>query len=182
MTEYVNLLEILTVGGRITDERSHAAPTTHYFDPIKIIKFNRGAMEKTKAIEQILYYEIQNWIRWGRRRDWLPVSFRVPLGFLFKSSEVHDDSQKRPLTTDEIGAAAFEKIIVSLPKKHRQAFVLFHLEKAVVSGRIIRTNGRKNASQLLGVQVRQYHYIVNQAHSMVLRECKRHRPELENDD
>ena len=182
MNEDINLLEILTAGGRITDERSHAAPATHYFDPIRTIKFNRGAMEKTKAIEQILYYEIQNWMRWGRIRNWMPVSFRCPLGFLFKSSDVHEGSQVRTASVDEIGAATFERIVVSLPEKHRQAFVMHHLEVAILRGKVISIRGRGQAQQILGLQKSRYHEIVNQAHAIVLRECQRLKIASEDDD
>ena len=182
MNNDINLLEILTVGGRLSDERSRAAPSSHYYDPINVVKYSRGAMEKTKAIEQILYYEIQNWLRWGRRRDWLPVSFRVPLGFLFKSSDVHEGSQVRPMATDEIGAAAFERIVVHLPEKHRQAFVLYHLERMAVAGKVVIVKGKDSGARLLGVQLRQYNYIINQAHSMVLREFKRLAPDVDDED
>ena len=154
-------------------ERSYAAPAQHYFDPSRSVKLNRGSMEKTKAIEQILYYDIENWIRWGRRRDWMPISFRCPLGFLFKSSEVHDEGQRRASAVDEIGAATFERIIVSLPEKHRQAFVMHHLERAIVNNRIISIKGRGKAQELLGLQKSRYHEIVNEAHAIVLRECTR---------
>jgi hypothetical protein len=181
MNEDINLLEILTAGGRIADERSYAAPANHYFDPIKFIRFNRSAMEKTKAIEQILYYEIENWLRWGRNRNWMPVSFRVPLGYLFKSSDVHEASVRRP-EVKEGDAADFERIIIALPEKHRQAFVMYHLERAVVNGRVISIKGRGQAQQLLGLQKSRYHEVVNQAHSIVLRECQRSKLVFAQDD
>ena len=124
----------------------------------------------TKEIEAILYYDLQNWLRWGRRRDWMPVSFRCPLGYLYKSSDVHEGSQIRMPVCDEIGAAGFERIVVSLPEKHRKAFVMHHLEKMAVRNLIVVVRGRDNRARLLGVAARQYHDIVRQAHRMVLRD------------
>jgi hypothetical protein len=177
----INLLEILSAGGRLTNERSHAAPARHYFDPVRTIKFSRGAMEKTKAIEQILYYEIENWLRWGRNRNWMPVSFRTPLGYLFKSSDVHEASVRRP-EVKEGDAANFERIIIALPEKHRQAFVMYHLERAIVNGKVISIKGRGQAQHILGLQKSRYHEVVNQAHSIVLRECQRLKLVFTQDD
>jgi hypothetical protein len=128
-------------------------------------------MQGTKEIEGILRHELDNWMRWGRRRDWMPTSFRCPLGFMYKSTDVHETSY-RPMPCDEIGAAGFERIVVSLPEKHRQAFVMYHIGKAHVRGKVVVFKGRDDGAKLLGVQLRQYHYLVNQAHSMVLRRCQ----------
>lgn len=129
-------------------------------------------MQGTKEIEGILRHELDNWIRWGRRRDWKPVGFKVPLGYLYKSTDVHDDDKPIRFVCDEIGAAGFERIVVSLPEKHRQAFVMHHLGRAHARGRIVILKGRDEGAKLLGVQVRQYHYLINQAHNMVLRRCQ----------
>lgn len=131
-----------------------------------------SGMEGTKEIENILRHELDNWMRWARRRDYLPTSFRVPLGYLFKATEVHDEARPIRVLVDEIGAAGFERIVVSLPQRHREAFIMYHLNKAHVAGKVRVLKGREEGAKLLGVQVRMYHYLVNQAHSMVLRKCK----------
>jgi hypothetical protein len=148
----------------------------YYGDPAKHIKFEsetRGeAMEplvRTKEVEGILRHELENWLRWGRKRDWLPMSFACPLGFLYKSTDVHD-STYRELPCDGIEAAKLERIIVSLPQRHRQAFVMHMLGKAEINGYIRIIKGREDAARILAVQVRQYHNLVVQALNMVLRE------------
>lgn len=153
-------------------EQSYAQRRQYYGDPARHVRFEGEYMQGTKEIESILRHELDNWMRWARRRDYLPASFRVPLGYLFKSTDVHDEEKPVRFICDEIGAAGFERIVVSLPEKHRQAFVMHHLGKAHVAGKVRIIKGRDEGAKLLGVQVRQYHYLVNQAHSMVLRKCK----------
>lgn len=126
----------------------------------------------TKEIESILHHEIDNWIRWGRKRDWMPVGFRCPLGFLYKSTDVHEVSYKS-LPCDIGAAAKFERLVISLPERHREAFVMHQLDKAHMNGSVVILKGRFDKARLLGVQVRQYHNIVLQAHNIILREWKK---------
>ena len=129
-------------------------------------------MEGTKEIENILRHELDNWMRWARRRDYLPTSFRVPLGYLFKATEVHDEARPIRVVVDEIGAAGFERIVVTLPQRHREAFIMYQLGRAHVAGRVRVIKGREDCARLLGVGNWQYHNLVRQAHSMVLRKVK----------
>lgn len=168
------MLTLLLTRGRVAGQRSYAQEKKNYRDPSRFVQFQgkRSSMEGTKEIENILRHELDNWLRWARRRDYLPVSFRVPLGYLFKTTDAPDEPRQVRVTVDEIGAAGFERIIVSLPERHRQAFIMHHLNKAHVAGKIRVMKGREDGAKLLGVQVRMYHYLVNQAHAMVLRKCK----------
>lgn len=155
-------------------ERSRVLEQNKYKDPARFVKFQgkRLSMEGTKEIENILRHELDNWLRWARRRDYLPTSFRVPLGFLFKSTDAPDEPRQVRVTVDEIGAAGFERIIVSLPERHRQAFIMYQLGRAHVAGKVRVIKGREDCARLLGVGNWQYHNLVRQAHSMVLRKVK----------
>jgi hypothetical protein len=179
MSDKIDLLALHLVGGRLTDEPSHALERHKYGDPARHVKFaseqSGGLMQETlgtKEIESILRHEIDNWIRWGKKRDWKPVGFRCPLGHMHKATDVHEVSA-RPLPCNEMSAAGFERLIIGLPDRHRQAFVMHHLDKAHVAGHIRILKGRDEGARLLGVQVRQYHYMIQQAHSMVLREWRK---------
>ena len=176
MNREIDLLALRLAGRRLSNERSYAQEQRKYGNPADCVEFEKGeSMHEnlgTKQIESILRHDLENWLRWGRRRDWAPTSFRCPLGFLYKSSDVHEGVPVRQPACDEIGAAGFERIVVSLPEKHRKAFVMYHLSKAHLHGRIVVIKGREDGARLLGVQVRQYHYMVNQAHSMVLRQWR----------
>ncbi len=177
----VDLLELHLVGGRLNNEPSHACRQEQYGDPAKHVKLKGDSMQGTKQIETILRHELNNWLRWGRCRDWMPVGFRCQLGMMYKSLDREDvEAPKNFTPCDEIGAAQFERIVVALPQRHREAFVMHHLEKAAVNGWIMIQVGRNDAARLLGVQVRQYHYMVNQAHGMILRECLKLNPRLDD--
>ena len=123
---------------------------------------------KTREVENILHYEIENWIRWGRKRDWLPTGFRCPLGFGYKRSPAN-----YVLPCDERTALLFERVVIALPEKHRQAFVMHHLERAAVRESIVTVRGRNMKARLLAVGKSRYHQIVGQAHNIVLREWQR---------
>jgi hypothetical protein len=172
-----DLLGALTVGGRLNPERSRAVESYKYGDPAKFVKFGseRGDMEdsiRTKEVESILRHELENWLRWGRKRDWMPVSFKCPLGFLYKSTDVHEGSY-RALPYDESEAVKLERIIVSLPQKHRQAFVMHHLDRAAVFGMVRIVRGRDEKARLLSVAKSRYHELVGQAHNIILREWQK---------
>jgi hypothetical protein len=175
MDKNIDVLALHLAGGRLSGEKSYALEQSKYGDPANHVKYEREKAESsmgTKEIEGILRHDLENWLRWGKMRDWKPVGFKVPLGMLFKSTDVHEETYRAP-KVDEIGAAGFERIVVSLPERHRQAFVVHHLNKAALNGRIVIMKGRDDGARLLRVQLRQYHYIVNQAHLMILRECRK---------
>lgn len=129
-------------------------------------------MQGTKEIEGILRHELDNWLRWGGKRDWMPVGFRVPLGYLFKSADA-GEATYRPLPCNENLAVRLERIIVELPEIHRKAFVLYQLDRAAVHGYIRRVRGYDQNAALIGVAKSKYYQIVQQAHNMVLREWER---------
>lgn len=127
-----------------------------------------------KQIEKILSSEIADWIRWGRNKDYLPPSFRCPLGYLYvpKRGDVDVDRYRRaPVNLLEV--VEFEKIVIALPTKHRQAFVMYHLDRAEINGMVIekKRSGYENA-RLLGVHRSRYYVLLTQAHNMVFRDWK----------
>ena len=128
----------------------------------------------TKDIEKILATEIGDWVRWGRNKDYLPVSFRCPLGFLYvpKRGDIGARLEK-PAPINLLAVAAFERLVMGLPAKHRQAFVMYHLNRALVGSKIVERKRKPyEMAKLLGVQKSQFHSIVSQAHNMVYRDWK----------
>jgi hypothetical protein len=175
MDKNIDVLALHLAGGRLSGEKSYALEQSKYGDPANHVKYEREKAESsmgTKEIEGILRHDIDNWMRWALQGNWRPASFTIPLGRLYKSTDVHEPSY-RPAKIDEIGAGGLEKIIVRLPERHRTAFVAHHLEKGIINGRVVRLGDRHDGARLLKVQVCMYHRIVNQAHLMVLRECRR---------
>jgi len=134
---------------------------------------------RTKQIESIIKTELENWLVWGKKRDWLPVSFKCVLGTLYIrpripiGDERYDTTYTPPIIPTESSAADFERIVIKLPERHKKAFVAHHLEKAVVDGKMIKLPQRDAKAKILGVGKSQYHDLVNQAHVMVLREWRK---------
>lgn len=160
-------------------EKSRALESKYYGrrgDPANHVEFQSvragGLMEdaelKTREVEGLLRHEIDNWIRWGRKRDWMPTGFRCPLGFAYKGES---PSFSEPY--DHAAAVEFERIVVNLPEKHRMAFVMHHLERAAVRHLIVIVRGRDQKARLLAVGKSRYHEIVAQAHNIVHREWAR---------
>lgn len=127
---------------------------------------------RTKEVVEILRHEIVNWLRWGRKRDWKPVGFRCPLGYLFKSTDTWAETRKAS-PCDDHEAAKFERVVVSLPERHRQAFTMYWLDKAAADGMVRIVTGRDEKARLLGLQKTHYHEIIGEAHNIVLREWRK---------
>ena len=128
----------------------------------------------TKQIEKILAGEISDWLRWGRGKDYLPVSFRCPLGFLYvpKRGDIAFRLEK-PAPINLLAVVEFERNVCALPIRHRQAFVMYHLNRARIGDKIVERKRKSyEMARLMGVQKRQFQYIVEQAHNMVFRRWK----------
>ncbi len=127
-----------------------------------------------KQIEKILAVEISDWLRWGRNKDYLPPSFRCPLGYLYvpKRGDLEANLYRRA-PVNLLQVIEFEKMVIGLPVKHRQAFVMYHLDRAEINGKVIerKRSGYENA-KLLGVHRSYYYVLLTQAHNMVFRNWK----------
>ena len=131
----------------------------------------------TRQIEKILSREISDWIRWGRNKDYLPPSFKCPLGFLYvPRGGDREVILSRPPPINLLAVVDFEQIIVGLPAKLRIAFVMYHLNRAKINDRIVeRKRSAQEMGKILGVQKRQFYTMVEQAHNQVFRKWKKKR-------
>lgn len=128
-----------------------------------------------RQIEKILASEIGDWIRWGRNKDYLPVSFRCPLGFLYlpKRGDIETALYSKPKPINLLSVVEFERIVVRLPEKHRQAFVMYHLNRANVRGRIVeKKRSGYDMGKILGVSKSKFYGLVSESHNMVFRNWK----------
>lgn len=125
----------------------------------------------TKQIEKILSREISDWIRWGRNKDYLPPSFKCPLGFLYvPRGGDREVILSRPAPINLLAVVEFEKLVVSLPEKLRSAFVMYHLNRAKVNDKVIeRKRTGREMGRLLGVQQSRFYQLVEKAHNLVFR-------------
>ncbi len=128
----------------------------------------------TKQIEKILSAEIRDWLRWGRGKDYLPVSFRCPLGFLYVRPRGDlDIGRYRAPPINLLAVVEFERIVVALPAKHRQAFVMYHLNRIAINEKIEEKKYTySEMARLLSLQKTQFYTVLGQAHSMVFRNWK----------
>lgn len=129
----------------------------------------------TKQIEKILSKEISDWIRWGLNRDYLPPSFRCPLGYLYvpKRGDL-EPRLYRAAPVNLLAVVEFERLIVGLPVRHKQAFVLYHLNRIKIGDKVIeKKRSGLEMARLMGIQKSRFYEILEQAHNMVFRDWKK---------
>lgn len=125
-----------------------------------------------REIEKILASEIGDWIRWGQNKDYLPASFRCPLGFLYvpMRGDIEATLYSKPKPIKVLSVIKFERIVVRLPSRHREAFVMYHLNRAKVRNRVIeRKRSGYEMGKLMGVSKAKFYGLVSEAHNMVFR-------------
>lgn len=128
-----------------------------------------------EQIEKILSVEIKDWIRWGRNKTYLPESFKCPLGFLYLPMRGDlEVTLYKPAPVNLLAVLEFEKLVVALPTKHRQAFVMHHLNRIEVNGKIVvrKCKGAESA-RLLGVHRSRYYAILTKAHNIIFQKWKK---------
>lgn len=126
-----------------------------------------------REIEDILYCELKNWADWARRKDYLPETYRCPLGQLYiREDDQGTEPVERRIPIDEAEAQQMEAIINALPVKQRRAFLLHHLQRAKVGEQIVIVRGRQRQAQVLGICLRQYHYLLLRGHQTVYAKWK----------
>lgn len=147
------------IATKIMQETREAAQTLS--QQTRVSHGNPDAAElTTKAIEDILYQELDNWRRWCRMRDYLPVKGRDSLDREAVASGGRE--------IDELQAARMERIITALPDKLKAAFIAHQLNKIVVGVRVSIVYDVTRKCQFLGVARRRYYYLVAQAGRAVL--------------
>jgi len=125
-------------------------------------------------IKNFLRKDIDNWIRWGKKKDYLPSSIKCVLGDLYKSTNVFDNDQDevvraRTFPVNSIEAERLESIVVSLSIKHRQAFVIYWLDKIAREGKVIYVHNRSDKWQAMKCSEAHYHRLVLAAHKDIAR-------------
>lgn len=128
-----------------------------------------------RQIEKILSREILDWLRWGKGKDYLPPSFKCPLGYLYVPlrGDLEITLYRSP-PVNLLEVLDFEKVVVSLPEKHRQAFVLHHLGRVHKRGRIVekKLNGYEVA-KVLGVGRTRYYVLLAEAYNIIFNRWQR---------
>lgn len=118
-----------------------------------------------KEFEQRFGKQVFNWLRWGKRRDWLPGSHVCLLGKRMVSGRRESGVRYEAVNTLE--AARMEKLVSALPPRNRQAFLLYYVGKASIDGKMRQSRCRDDCASLMGIGVWQYHNLIRQA-NMIL--------------
>lgn len=128
-----------------------------------------------REIEKILSSEISDWIRWGHNKDYLPTSFRCPLGFLYipARGDIETALYSKPKPINLLVVVEFERIVVRLPVKHREAFVMYHLNRVKIRNKVVeRKRSGYEMAKLMGVSKAKFYGLVSEAHNMIFRNWK----------
>lgn len=124
-----------------------------------------------REFEKRLGREVINWIRWGRKRDWLPPAAGCLLGKRVVSRNRDVQTWQEPVNTES--AVCMENRIGSLPERPRQAFLLHYLGKASIRGKMRRSRSRHDSAHLLEVGLTQYQRLLGEALAALVRAAEK---------
>ena len=125
---------------------------------------------RLKEFESVYLPIIDNWLRWGRLRDWLPPSWRNIIGLRYRPRNREEEHEEGKEPIDEQQAVKMERIVTNLPAQFRQAFVLHYVGRAPVRGKMKIARTRAAGAKVIGVQLRQYYNRVNKAAIIISRQ------------
>lgn len=126
-----------------------------------------GEIMGIREFEKRLGNEMVNWLRWGRKRDWLPSAAGCLLGKRVVSKNRDVQTWQEPV--DTASAVYMENRIGSLPERPRQAFLLHYLGKAAIGGKMKRSRSRHDSARLLEVGLTQYQRLLGEALAALVR-------------
>ena len=125
---------------------------------------------KTLEVMRDLDPEIKNWIRWGADRSFYPKSYASILRYAVKIPERGDIYIGEYIPpVDVLAAEGMEDIVKNLPKKKREAFLLYVLGKAVVNEKREKARCRNDGAKVLRICERQYNRLVRDALNHIAR-------------
>jgi hypothetical protein len=83
-------------------------------------------------------WHLDNWMRWCRKRDWLPLGHVSQIAILMKNN------QRMAIASDTIdsheeAALEFNRLVMLLPRRHMTVFLLNHLDKGIFGQHIVYT-------------------------------------------
>lgn len=124
---------------------------------------------KVKDFERQFGTQVDNWLRWGRQRDWLPMSFKSILALKYSGKKRDDDAAlyKIPDPINELEALKMDCIVMALPLRQRQAFLLHHMGRASINNRMCRVRNSHDCAKILGVGKWQFYNLLRQASSHI---------------
>ena len=115
-------------------------------------------------------WHLDNWIRWCRKRNWLPVGHVSQIALLIRQAkEESKTATDAPIPAYEIQAMEFNRLIMMLPKRHMDVFLLNHLDRGILGQRIVYTRDASVKYRLAGLSKTTFYERAKEADSMIKR-------------
>jgi hypothetical protein len=115
-------------------------------------------------------WHLENWIRWCRRRDWLPIGYVSQMGFMVKHGKQESVSATDVITPIfEESAHSFNGLIMHLPRRHMSVFLLNHLDKGVLGQMIVYKREANSKFALAGMTKTTFYQRAKEADNMIKR-------------
>lgn len=131
-------------------------------------------------VDQQDYYntELQNWLRWSKSKDWLPMRHKSTLVFLsylagtVVSEENTSEEYRPPLRL--LDALVFDDLVINLPNsnvaKYRDVFIVYHLHKYIrQSTKVISTYRLPDKLAAVGMKKDMFYNRLAMAEAMIKR-------------
>jgi hypothetical protein len=120
-------------------------------------------------IGQFEWY-LDNWIRYCRKRDWLPLGHVSQIALLIKQAkQVSQTATDAPIPAYEDAALKFNDLVLRLPNRLRVVFLLNHLDKGVLGQRIVYTRHAHLKYRLANVSKATFHRHATEADAAIKR-------------
>lgn len=129
-------------------------------------------MSKFRISDSFAFQE-WNWCRWANGKDYLPMTEVCLTGKLvtdFKQESFEIDTEAPPVIYP-LDAVEFERLVVWLPKLHREVYVAENLNKVLKRTKFIYTkpNAIAHKQGLLGLSKYRYEHLLETAIKMLKR-------------
>lgn len=125
---------------------------------------------KLREFEDQFMTEIENWRRWGRKRDWLPPSWGTIIGKHYIPRNRESERNEITVPIDERSALKMERIVCQIPDLFKQAFVLHYVGRGAVNGKMKVARTKNDGARAMGLQRRQYYNRLNKAAVIITRQ------------
>lgn len=125
---------------------------------------------KTLEVMKMLKPELDNWIRWGLDKRFYPKSYTCIMRYAVKLPDRGDLCVCEYVPpVDVLAAEDMEDIVRNVPKKKREAFLLYVLGKASVNEKREKAKRRIDGAKVLHICERQYNRLVRDALNHIAR-------------
>lgn len=124
---------------------------------------------KLREFESQFMPDIDNWCKWGKGRDYLPMSWGNIIGNRYRPRNREAEREEANKPVDTLKAFKMEKIVCDIPGIFRQAFVLHYVGRVALNGKIRMARTRDACHRIIGISRAQYYNRLNRAAAIIVR-------------